>query len=178
MIEGEALTLGDDVDTDVIIPTFALQKSRDPHAFAEYAFYHTIKDFRAIPHKILVAGENFGCGSSREEAVFALLYAGVKCVLARSFAPIFKRNAFNNALLCITVDTSLIEEKDRLFIDTEKKVICNRTKKETYTFTLSAAEEALIAKGGLLNVLKTRLASAQATPATARSRGQGGHLHP
>lgn len=156
-ITGCALLLGDDIDTDIIIPTFALQKSRDPKTFADYAFYHTISGFKDIPDKILVAGSNFGCGSSREEAVFALVHAGVKAVLAVSFAPIFKRNAFNNALLLVQIDTSPIEKGDALKIDIKEKVVYNKTKNAKYTFTLSPAEETLIVEGGLLNMLKNRL---------------------
>jgi 3-isopropylmalate dehydratase small subunit len=156
-ITGCALLIGDDIDTDIIIPTFALQKSRDPKTFADYAFYHTIPGFKDIPDKILVAGSNFGCGSSREEAVFALVHAGVKAVLAVSFAPIFKRNAFNNALLLVQIDTSPIEKGDALKIDIKEKVVYNKTKNTKHTFTLSPAEETLIVEGGLLNMLKNRL---------------------
>ena len=157
MIEGTALTLTDDIDTDMIIPTFALQLSRDPKTFAEYAFYHSIPHFKDIPNKILVAGHNFGCGSSREEAVFALVHAGVKAVLAKSFAPIFKRNAFNNALPSICMDTSLIAANDFLQIDLHKKTVYSKTQHNTYRFELSTAEETLLATGGLLNLLKKRL---------------------
>ena len=156
-ITGQALTLSDDIDTDTIIPTFALQLSRDSKIFADYAFYHTIPNFKEKPDKILVAGQNFGCGSSREEAVFALIHAGVKCILAKSFAPIFKRNAFNNALLCIEMDTSLISDSDILEINTDEKTICNKTQNQFYTFNLTPAEETLITEGGLLNLLKKRL---------------------
>lgn len=158
-IEGAALPVGDDIDTDLIIPTFALQKSRDPRTFADYAFCHTIPGFKEIPEKIIVAGHNFGCGSSREEAVFALLYADVKAVLARSFAPIFKRNAFNNALLSIEMDTSRIKKSDPLRIDLDRKTVCDTTTGEDYSFTLTAAEETLIQHGGLLPMLRKRLAN-------------------
>ncbi len=156
-ITGTALVLGDDIDTDVIIPTFALQKSRDPKTFADYAFYYTVPRFKDIPDKILVAGSNFGCGSSREEAVFALIHADVKAVLAESFAPIFKRNAFNNALLLVQMDTSAMLKGDSLEIDIKEKVVYNKTQNTKYTFTLSPAEETLIQEGGLLNMLKNRL---------------------
>lgn len=157
MITGTAIKMGDNIDTDIIIPTFALQKSRDPKTFAEYAFYHTISDFSTIPDKIIVAGLNFGCGSSREEAVFALMYSEVKAVVAQSFAPIFKRNAFNNALLCIKIDTTPIANQDLIGIDISNKTVYNKSKSEKYEFTLSKAEETLIEEGGLLNILKKRL---------------------
>ncbi|MBU6998591.1 MAG: 3-isopropylmalate dehydratase small subunit [Theionarchaea archaeon] len=158
-IDGIALIVGDDVDTDLIIPTFALQKSRDPRTFADYAFYHTIPGFKDVPEKIIVAGHNFGCGSSREEAVFALLFADVKAVLAMSFAPIFKRNAFNNALLSVQIDTSGIKKNDTLTIDVDRKTVYDTATGEDHTFTLTAAEETLIRQGGLLPMLRKRLAS-------------------
>jgi 3-isopropylmalate dehydratase small subunit len=153
MIKGVTIILTDNIDTDAIIPTFALQLSRDPKTFADYAFYHTIPHFKDIPDKILVAGWNFGCGSSREEAVFALIHAGVKAVVAKSFAPIFKRNAFNNALPCIQIDTSHISNNNSLHIDIDKKTVYDKTHNKSYEFTLTPAEETLIQKGGLLNVL-------------------------
>lgn len=156
-IKGIALPVGDDIDTDIIIPTFALQRSRDPRTFADYAFYYTVPGFKDIPDKILVAGSNFGCGSSREEAVFALIYADVEAVLAASFAPIFKRNAFNNALLLVQMDTSQISKGDVLEIDVKEKIVYNKTKNTLHEFTLSPAEETLILEGGLLNMLKNRL---------------------
>jgi len=156
-IEGIALILPDNVDTDTIIPTFALQKSRDPKILADYAFYHTIPNFKDIPQKILVTGHNFGCGSSREEAVFALIHADVRAVLAKSFAPIFRRNAFNNALVCVQIDTSQISENDSLEIDLAKRTVHDTTKDMLYEFALSRAEEILISEGGLLNLLKKRL---------------------
>ena len=156
-IEGKALLLGDDIDTDTIIPTFALQKSKDPKTFAEYAFFYAIPHFKERGRNIIVAGRNFGCGSSREEAVFALVHADVHAVLATSFAPIFKRNAFNNALLCIQINTSQISDNDYLEIDLHKRKVFNRTKNETYEFVISSAEETLILEGGLLNLLMKRL---------------------
>ena len=156
-IKGTALILPDDIDTDTIIPTFALQLSRDSKTFADYAFYHTIPNFKEKPDKILVAGQNFGCGSSREEAVFALIHAGVKCILAKSFAPIFKRNAFNNAMLCIEMDTLPISDNDTLVINLQEKTVFNKTQNQSYTFKLAPAEETLFTEGGLLNLLKKRL---------------------
>jgi 3-isopropylmalate/(R)-2-methylmalate dehydratase small subunit len=149
--------MGDNIDTDIIIPTFALQKSRDPKTFADYAFYHTIPGFNTLPDKIIVAGLTFGCGSSREEAVFALIYSGVKAVIAQSFAPIFKRNAFNNALLCVEIDTTPIADNDAITIDITKKIVYNNSKSEKYEFTVSKAEGTLIKEGGLLNILRKRL---------------------
>jgi 3-isopropylmalate/(R)-2-methylmalate dehydratase small subunit len=157
MITGTAIKMGDNIDTDIIIPTFALQKSRDPKTFADYAFYHTIPGFSTLPDKIIVAGLNFGCGSSREEAVFALIHSRVQAVVAQSFAPIFKRNAFNNALLCVEVDTTPISDHDAITIDITKKIVYNKSQSEQYEFTLSKAEETLIKEGGLLNILRKRL---------------------
>ncbi|MBU7032848.1 MAG: 3-isopropylmalate dehydratase small subunit [Theionarchaea archaeon] len=157
IIEGPAFLLGNDVDTDTIIPTFALQLSRDPVHFGDYAFHHAIPGFKEKDVTILVAGANFGCGSSREEAVFALIHSGVRAVLARSFAPIFKRNAFNNALPCIQIDTSSIEGSDHLVIDLDEQVVINETQEKKYSFTFSAPEKTLISAGGLLHILMQKI---------------------
>jgi 3-isopropylmalate dehydratase small subunit len=156
-IAAPALLLGDDIDTDMIIPTFALQLSRDPVDFGEYAFHNLIPNFKKKGAKILVAGTHFGCGSSREEAVFALVHAGVKAVLARSFAPIFKRNAFNNALPCIQMDTSSISIGDWLEIDLENQIVYNTSQQNQYSFSMSLPEKNLIEKGGLLQILMERI---------------------
>ncbi|MBU7044352.1 MAG: 3-isopropylmalate dehydratase [Theionarchaea archaeon] len=157
IISAPALIMGNDIDTDTIIPTYALQLSRDPTVFGEYAFHHTIPDFKERGEKILAAGTNFGCGSSREEAVFALMHAEVKAILAPSFAPIFRRNAFNNALPCIEMDTSPITDGDCLEIDFEVHTVFNSTQHTTFSFSLTPPEETLLTKGGLLSLLRERL---------------------
>ena len=99
---GRVWTLGDDIDTDIIIPTeyLALKTVQD---MAPYAFSPLRPGLAAQirPGDLIVAGKNFGCGSSREQAPEIIKALGIKCVIARSFARIFFRNAINNGLLLI-----------------------------------------------------------------------------
>jgi len=104
IVEGPVLKYGDKIDTDVIIPAKYL-KSTDPAFLAQHAMEPIDPQFyqRASKGVILVAGKVFGMGSSREQAAIALKAAGVRVVLAESFARIFYRNAVNNGLPVITV---------------------------------------------------------------------------
>lgn len=99
---GRVWLLGDDIDTDIIIPTeyLALKTVQD---MAPYAFSPLRPELAAQikPGDIIVAGRNFGCGSSREQAPEIIKALGIKCVIAKSFARIFFRNAINNGLLLI-----------------------------------------------------------------------------
>ena len=96
IIRGRAIVVGDDVDTDAIIPARHLVTT-DPGELGEHCLEGLEPGFpgKIKPGDILVAGENFGCGSSREHAVLTLKGAGIRCVVARSFARIFFRNAVN-----------------------------------------------------------------------------------
>lgn len=98
-ISGRVWNFGDHVDTDVIIPGKYL-RTTDMKVFAAHAMEGIDPEFskKVRPGDIIVAGDNFGCGSSREQAPLALKYAGVSCVVARSFARIFFRNAINVGL--------------------------------------------------------------------------------
>lgn len=98
-IKGRALKYGDDINTDVIIPSKYLVFT-DPKELAKYAMAGIDSNFsqKVKESNIIVAGKNFGCGSSREQAPLALKYAGVTCILADSFARIFYRNAINIGL--------------------------------------------------------------------------------
>ena len=99
---GKVWVLGDDIDTDIIIPTeyLALETIQDmaPHAFSPLRLELAAQ---IRPGDIIVAGKNFGCGSSREQAPEIIKALGIKCVIAKSFARIFFRNAINNGLLLI-----------------------------------------------------------------------------
>jgi len=107
MIRGKAWVFGDDVDTDVIIPGKYL-RTKDARLWAEHAMEGLDPQFASLVEKgdIIVAGRNFGSGSSREQAPRALLGAGVAVVVARSFARIFYRNAINVGLALIEADVS------------------------------------------------------------------------
>jgi 3-isopropylmalate/(R)-2-methylmalate dehydratase small subunit len=147
----------DNIDTDVIIPGPYL-KIHDYDELAKHAMEGLDKDFHSKVKEgdFIVAGRNFGCGSSREHAPIALAYSGIKAVLALSFARIFYRNAVDGAfLLPIEIDENTynsISNEDSLEIDTEKKEIKNLTKNQTYKMKpFSELIGKIIAAGGLFN---------------------------
>ena len=117
MIKGKAWVYGDDIDTDVIIPGKYL-RTKDARLWAEHALEGCDLDFARLvePGDVIVAGRNFGCGSSREQAARALKGAGVAAVVARSFARIFYRNAINVGLALIEADVAC-QKGDRVEVD-------------------------------------------------------------
>ncbi|MBM6840049.1 3-isopropylmalate dehydratase small subunit [[Clostridium] spiroforme] len=125
----------DNVDTDVIIPARYLN-SFDAKELASHAMVDLDPDFAKTvePGDIIVAGQNFGCGSSREHAPLCLKTAGVKCVIAKSFARIFYRNSINIGfpiMECVEA-ADRIEPGDDVEVDFTTGVITNKTKNETY----------------------------------------------
>ncbi|MEM2093907.1 MAG: 3-isopropylmalate dehydratase small subunit [Candidatus Bathyarchaeia archaeon] len=129
-IRGKVIKYGDDVNTDVIIPSRYLVLI-DPHELAKYAMAGLDKDFakKVVDRQIIVVGRNFGCGSSREQAPVSLKYAGVKCVVAESFARIFYRNAINIGLPVLECPrvSSTIQDGDEVSIDLEKGTLNDLT---------------------------------------------------
>lgn len=117
IIKGKAWVFGNDIDTDVIIPGKYL-RTTDMQVFADHAMEGVDPDFSKKVQKgdIIVGGDNFGCGSSREQAPLALKHAGVSCVVAKYFARIFFRNAINVGLPLIEADVEC-QEGDELEID-------------------------------------------------------------
>jgi len=113
IIEGKVMKFGDKIDTDVIIPARYL-KYTDPQYLAQHAMEPLDPEFykKASSGVVIVAGKVFGMGSSREQAAIALKAAGVRAIIAESFARIFYRNAINNGLPVITLKdaTKLIDE--------------------------------------------------------------------
>ena len=147
----------DNIDTDVIIPGPYL-KIHDYNELAKHAMEGLDKDFHSKVKEgdFIVAGRNFGCGSSREHAPIALAYSGIKAVLALSFARIFYRNAVDGAfLLPIEIDENTynsISGGDSLEIDTTKNEIKNLIKNQTYEMKpFSELIGKIIAVGGLFN---------------------------
>lgn len=145
----------DNIDTDVILPGTYL-KLHDYDEIAKHAMEGIDPNFHARVKKgdFIVAGKNFGCGSSREHAPIALSHCGITAVLALSFARIFYRNAVDGAfLLPIEIDETAykkISENDQLEINTQKNEIKNLTKNETYSMKpFSDIISKIIAAGGL-----------------------------
>jgi 3-isopropylmalate/(R)-2-methylmalate dehydratase large subunit len=133
-IAGKTFVYGDNVDTDVIIPARYLNASDN-----ETLRSHCMEDIDVNFSKnvcggdFIAAGENFGCGSSREHAPLAIKAAGIKCVIAKSFARIFYRNAINTGLAILECEESgKIQSGDKLEIDFADGIIKNITKNETY----------------------------------------------
>ena len=156
-ITGKVWNFGANIDTDVIIAARYLNSS-DPQHLAKYVMEDADPEF---PNKlgkgdIIVAGENFGCGSSREHAPIALKAAGVAAVVAPSFARIFYRNAFNMGLPIFELPESLeIKEGEEISIDFDAGTIVNNTTNKSYKFTpIPPFMQELIASGGLINYAK------------------------
>ena len=159
--EGTVHKYGRDVDTDVIIPARYLNPS-DAAELASHCMEDIDTEFvrRVRPGDIIVADENFGCGSSREHAPLAIKTAGVACVVAASFARIFYRNAINSGLPIVVCPQAAREAQsgDRLRVDLTAGTVENVTRGATYeAVALPAFMEELIKRGGLLPYVKARL---------------------
>lgn len=132
---GTAHKYGDNVDTDVIIPARYLNTS-DPKELAEKCMCDIDADFvnKVKENDIMVAGFNFGCGSSREHAPIAIKASGISCVIAKSFARIFYRNAINIGLPILECEEAsiAIDNGDDVEINFDTGEIINKTKNETY----------------------------------------------
>ncbi len=156
---GKVHKYGDNVDTDVIIPARYLNTA-DHKELASHCMEDIDKEFTAKVKDgdIMVAGANFGCGSSREHAPIAIKASGISCVIASTFARIFYRNAINIGLAILECDAAAkgISDGDEVSIDFDTGVITNVTKGETYQAEpFPEFIKDIINKGGLLNSLKT-----------------------
>lgn len=156
--KGFAHKFGDNVDTDVIIPARYLNTA-DHKELASHCMEDIDKDFvnKVKPSDIIVAGYNFGCGSSREHAPIAIKAAGVSCVIAKTFARIFYRNAINIGLAILECEeaSEKIADGDEVAIDFDTGIITNVTKNETYQAQpFPDFIKDIINKGGLLNSIK------------------------
>jgi 3-isopropylmalate/(R)-2-methylmalate dehydratase small subunit len=157
VLAGRAWKFGDDVDTDAIIPGRYLVIN-DPKELAMHLFEGVRPEMagEARPGDFVVAGENFGCGSSREHAPLALKGAGISAVVAKSFARIFFRNAINIGLpLFICSEVDRIGDGDSLEIDMAKGVIYNQSRGESYKTTpLPHFLQEIVEAGGLVEYTK------------------------
>jgi 3-isopropylmalate/(R)-2-methylmalate dehydratase small subunit len=161
LIRGKVWRFGNDIDTDVIIPARYLNTS-DPLELAKHVMEGVDRDFfsKVKTGDVIVAGKNFGCGSSREHAPIAIRAAGIQAVVAKSFARIFYRNAFNIGLpIFESAEASEnIKEGDNIEIDADKGIIKNLTTNEEYKANpIPPFMQELIDSGGLVEWTKKRL---------------------
>ncbi|SPF56997.1 3-isopropylmalate dehydratase, small subunit [Candidatus Desulfosporosinus infrequens] len=158
MIKSKTIKFGDNVDTDQIIPAQYLSQATiqqmAPHTFEFYGNF--TKDFK--PGDIIAGNDNFGCGSSREQAPAVLKERGVSAVVARSFARIFYRNAINIGLLLVECEKAdEIRQGDVLEIDTEMGAIRNITSDSTLEITpLPPFMQEILNCGGIVKYLDNR----------------------
>ncbi len=163
MLKGKVHKYGANVDTDVIIPARYLSLS-EPDELAKHCMEDIDKDFvrKVEPGDIMMATTNFGCGSSREHAPLAIKASGISCIIAKSFARIFFRNAINIGLPLLECNEAVdnTEAGDILEVELSTGTIRNLTKGMTFIakpYPDFMAE--LISAGGLIEYTKTRLAS-------------------
>ena len=158
-ITGRVWKYGDDVNTDVIFPGKYTYSISDPQEMAEHALEDLDPEFAETvePGDIIVAGKNWGCGSSREQAVTCLKAAGVGAIVARSFARIYFRNSINQALPIVTCDAvDSVEDGDEITIDFAAGTVT--TPGGEYTFPPLAPEVMeILEDGGLIPHVRKQL---------------------
>jgi len=159
-IDGKVWTFGKDIDTDLIIAARYLNTSV-PEELAKHVMEDADPEFvnKMSVGDVIVAGENFGCGSSREHAPIALKAAGVAAIIAPTFARIFYRNAFNMGLPIFELPQSAeISEGDEISVDMDNGTITNKTTSKTYDFTpIPPFMQELIDAGGLMNFAQNEI---------------------
>ena len=157
--KGKVWKFKDDVNTDEIIPARFLS-TQDPGELGAHCMEDIDAGFSKKVSKgdIIVAGKNFGCGSSREHAQIAIKGAGISCVIAESFARIFYRNAINVGLPILEIDSiSEIQEGDYLEVDLDKGVLLNLSENKEYSAQpLPGFIQEIIKAGGLLKWIRLR----------------------
>ena len=161
-MKGKVHKFGDDVNTDAIIPARYLNTS-DPAELAAHCMEDADAEFlkRMQPGDLIVGGKNFGCGSSREHAPVAVKASGISCVIAKSFARIFFRNAINIGLPILVCEEAAddAETGDEMEVDLEAGTIRNLTRHRTYSVPPFPDEmRRIIEAGGLMAFVKKTLA--------------------
>jgi 3-isopropylmalate/(R)-2-methylmalate dehydratase small subunit len=152
--------VGDDIDTDIILPGRYLNLT-DPAELAQHCMEAIDPDFnsKVSDGDVIVAGRNFGCGSSRENAPIAIRGAGISAVIAESFARIFYRNSINIGLPIFECREAAqsAEAGDEFEIDPSKGIISNKTKNKTFQLQpMPEFLQKLCAEGGLLPYIKAQ----------------------
>lgn len=165
---GKVIKYGSDIDTDVIIPARYLNTS-DPLELAKHCMEDSKEDInagkkpfyeRVNKGDIMVADKNFGCGSSREHAPLAIKTAGISCVIAKTFARIFYRNAINIGLPILECPEAVdnISDGDTILVDFDSgKIINETTNKEFQAAPFPPFMQEIIASGGLVNKINKEL---------------------
>ena len=160
VLNGKVWKFGKDIDTDLIIAARYLNTSV-PEELAKHVMEDSDPEFVTKMNKgdVIVAGENFGCGSSREHAPIALKAAGVAAIIAPTFARIFYRNAFNMGLPIFELpESEEISEGDEISVNMDNGTITNKTTNKTYNFTpIPEFMQELIDAGGLMNFAKNEI---------------------
>ena len=159
--KGKAFVYGNNVDTDVIIPARYLNTS-DPQELASHCMEDIDPNFvqKVAQSDMIVAGKNFGCGSSREHAPLAIKSSGISCVIAKTFARIFYRNAINIGLPILECGQAAegIKAGDELEVDFKKGIIVNVTQNKTYeTQPFPPFIQKIIESDGLVNHVRQQL---------------------
>lgn len=161
IIKGKVWRFGDDVDTDLIIPARYLNTS-DPKELAAHCLEDANPEFarKVQPGEIIVAGKNFGCGSSREHAPLAIKAAGVSCVIAVTFARIFYRNAINIGLPILEAEEAVREVKEGALLEInleEGRITHVDTGRVYQAASFPGFMRELITAGGLIPYVRSRL---------------------
>ncbi len=160
MLKGKVFKFGDDIDTDIIVPATYLS-TFDPKELAKHCMEYTNPEFykEVKEGDIVVAGKNFGCGSSREHAPIAIKGCGVSIVIAKSFARIFYRNALNIGLYILECPEAVdgINAGDEVSVNVDTGVITNLTSGKTYqAHPFPKFIQNIIECGGLINAIKAK----------------------
>ena len=159
ILHGKAWVFGDNINTDIIIPFRFKSRTNDPYEMAKYAMYGIDPDFPTKISKgdLIVAGKNFGGGSSREQAPVALKYAGISIVIAESFARIFYRNAFTIGLPALEISEikGNVVQGDELKVDIGNFTAENiRTKRIFHARKVPEFMQQMLLEGGLVEYYK------------------------
>lgn len=160
-LTGTAWKYGNDINTDVIIPA-RYMNTHEPKLLAAHCLEDLDKDFikKMKPGDIIVAGKNFGCGSSREHAPISIKYAGVSCVIARTFARIFYRNCINMGLPILVCPEAVdgVNAGDELELDLDNGIIKNKSNGKIFQSSpFPPFIQSLMKSGGLMNYAKKKL---------------------
>lgn len=152
-----ALVYGDNINTDLVIAG-KYTKTLNFQDLADHCLEDLDPEFSQKVHRgdVLVAGRNFGCGSSREQAPLALKYSGVSAVLAKSFARIFFRNAINVGVPALICDTSCIRNGDEIEIDMTRGIVTVNRETKLVCQAFSPMMQSILSAGGLVPFLREK----------------------